>query len=220
MRKESFGYKLTRVLQNTRVNMDTSGQLTDRQKEEAKFLERDFNQCFQQMRHYDGHILDIFKFAFTAYTAITGASLALYKYGHEKDIDYSLPAASLLLIGSLIGICLFALVVRNRVYFVIVTRYVNEHRGHFLGKEPLDLKIQTPIYRKSNQPSYFNWLSSQSLLLYVLAVLNSMLLGLGLFLLFDSFLLIGWLAFTASLILLSLQLIFAIRHLKSHGSKA
>jgi len=197
--------------------MDKSVLLTGHQ-EVAKFLERDFNQCFQQMRHYDGQILDICKFAFTAYTAITGASLALYQYGRDKNINYSRPAASLFLIGLLIGSCLFAMLVRNRVYFVIVARYVNEHRDYFLKGGTLDLKIQAPIYGP-DEPSYFNWLSSQSLLLYVLAILNSVLLGLGLFLLFDSFLWITWLAFTASLILLSLQLIFAIRHLKSQGSK-
>lgn len=205
--------------------MDISGQLTDRQKEEAKFLERDFNQCFQQARHYDGQILDICKFAFTAYTAITGASLALYKYGKDKDIDidYRLPAGSLLLVGFLIGICLLALVVRNRVYFVLVTRYVNEHRKHFLDAEPLTLKINTRIYRNPMQPSYFNWHSSQSLLLYVLAILNSVLLGLGSFFLFGAFQVVESLAYRSSVILLFLsllQLVVAICYLKSQESNA
>lgn len=197
--------------------MDKSVLLTGHQ-EVAKFLERDFNQCFQQMRHYDGQILDICKFAFTAYTAITGASLALYQYGRDKNINYSGPAASLFLIGLLIGICLFAMLVRNRVYFVIGARYVNEHRDYFLKGGTLDLQIQAPIYGP-DEPSYFNWHSSQSLLLYVLAILNSVLLGLGSFLLFDSCPLKRWLAITASVALLVLQLVFAICYLKSRDSK-
>jgi hypothetical protein len=48
--------------------------LPECESEGAKFLERDFNQCFQQMRHYQAHIPDICKFALTAYTAVIGAA--------------------------------------------------------------------------------------------------------------------------------------------------
>ena len=39
--------------------------ISDIEKESLKFLERDFNQCFMQMRHYDSQIFDILKFMFT-----------------------------------------------------------------------------------------------------------------------------------------------------------
>src|SRR5438874_219365 len=106
--------------------------LSDEQKEFAKFLDRDFNQCFQQMRHYDGQILDICKFAFTGYIAVAGVALALYKYGDDKGIDYSGPAVAILSLAVLFGLLFLGLVVRNRVYFVLVTRYINEHRRFFL----------------------------------------------------------------------------------------
>mgnify|MGYP001603832446 CR=1 FL=1 len=38
--------------------------ISDQEKEALKFLERDFNQSFQQMRHYDAQIFDILKFMF------------------------------------------------------------------------------------------------------------------------------------------------------------
>lgn len=62
---------MSEIIQNT----------SEQEKEAVKFLERDFNQCFQQMRHYDSQIFDILKFMFTGYTALIGVALGLYKFG-------------------------------------------------------------------------------------------------------------------------------------------
>ncbi len=159
--------------------------LSDVEKEVATFLERDFNQCFEQMRHYDGQIIEIVKFALTAYSAIAGAALAIYKYGLDKSADYRPPALAIVAVGLLLGITLLALVTRNRTYFVLVTRYINEHREFFLKAKPLGFPNATRMYTNPAQPPYFNWRSSQELLLYSLALLNSGLLGLGLYFLFD-----------------------------------
>ena len=55
--------------------------------EAVRFLERDFNQCFQQMRHYDSQLWDICKFSFTAYTALIGIAIGLYQYSIQKALD-------------------------------------------------------------------------------------------------------------------------------------
>ena len=52
-----------------------------------KFLERDFNQCFTQMRHYDGQILDIVKFTFATYTAIIGVVVGLYQFSKKEHYE-------------------------------------------------------------------------------------------------------------------------------------
>lgn len=54
-----------------------------------KFLERDFNQCFQQMRHHDTQIFDILKFMFTAYTVLIGAALGIFKA--NLQVDFTIP---------------------------------------------------------------------------------------------------------------------------------
>ncbi|HET8922147.1 MAG TPA: hypothetical protein VFN26_04030 [Candidatus Acidoferrum sp.] len=164
--------------------MSDDGVLTDEQKEGANFLDRDFNQCFQQMQYYDGQIVDICKFAFTGYATIVGAALTLYKYGTDKGSDFRSPAVSLLVIGLLFGLCLLALMVRNRVYFVVVTRYVNEHRQHFLAQKPLGFENKSRMFTNPTQPPYFDWRSSQAILLYALALLNAALLGVGLYLVY------------------------------------
>ncbi len=146
-------------------------------KEEVKFLEGDFNQCFSQMRHYDGQIIDLCKFAFTAYSAIVGLAFALYRYGISEKADYSRPAVATLIVGLCFGFCFVAFMVRNRTYFVIVARYVNEHRRHFLQNRPLGFANHSKMYVNLDQPPYFHWRSSQSLLLYVMSGLNGFLAG-------------------------------------------
>jgi hypothetical protein len=153
--------------------MDAAPPHAEFEKQASKFLENDFSQCFQQMRHYDAQIIDICKFALTGYAAIVGTALTLYKYGSDNDTDYSKPAVAIMVIGILLGLCLLSLMVRNRVYFVVVARYVNEHRQHFLSQEPLGFRNRSGMYTNPKQPRFYDWRSSQGLLIYTLALLNS-----------------------------------------------
>jgi hypothetical protein len=161
------------------------------------------------MRYYDGQIIDICKFAFTGYAAIVGAALTLYKYGAEHaGADFRAPAVSLLAIGLLLGLCLLALMARDRVYFVVVTRYVNEHRQYFLTPKPLGFENKSRIYTDPTQPPFFGWLSSQALLLYILALMNSGLLAVAFYLLCSS---VPW----RWTILISASLLFLVAELVS-----
>lgn len=146
--------------------------------EAARFLERDFNQCFQQMRYYDSQLWEICKFAFTGYTATIGLSVGLYQFSIDRQVNLFPAAVAVLGVATVLGCFLVALTVRNRVYYVLVTRYVNEHRRHFLEEKPLGFQNATQMYVNPAQPSYFNWYSSQSWFLYTIAVLNSVLVGL------------------------------------------
>lgn len=143
--------------------------------EAPKFLERDFNQCFQQMRHYDAQSLEICKFAATVYSAVVGLSFALYKYGVAQNIDYSIPSGAALAVAFLFGIGLLAMMVRNRVYFVIVTRYINEHRGHFLKAHPLGFENLTEMYTNPKLPPFLHWRSSETMLMAVVSAMNGFL---------------------------------------------
>lgn len=143
--------------------------------EAAKFLDRDFTQCFTQMRHYDAQLWDICKFAFTAYSALLGISVGVYQYSLDKKLDLIPAIVAMLAVGLVLGLLLFSLTIRNRVYFVLVTRYINEHRRHFLSLHPLGFANSTRMYTNPTQPPYFNWRSSQAWLSYVLAVLNATL---------------------------------------------
>jgi hypothetical protein len=195
-----------------------SDSLTDIQKEYAAFLGRDFSECFAQMRHYDEQIVDLCKFAFGAYTTAIGGALALYRYGLDMKIDYTNAASSIVGVAFLLGLVMISLVVRNRVYFVVVTRYVNEHRAFFLSKKPLGFSNTTRMYNRVDMPQFFDWRSSQSFQWYILALLNAVLGGLLAF--FSG--MKGhpvWIT-VISAALLAAQLVWAILYLTSREKKS
>ena len=146
--------------------------------EAAKFLERDFNQCFAQLRHYDSQIWNICRFAFTAYIAILGTAIGLYQYSTEKDFDLIPSAMVVLGTGFALGLLLFGLAICNRAYYVLVCRYINEHRKLFLEAKPLGFENVSGMYVNPAMPHYFNWGSWQLWLCYIIALFNSLLAAL------------------------------------------
>ncbi len=155
--------------------------LPEVQKEALKFLERDFNQCFQQMRHYDAQIFDIIKFMFTTYAALFGIALGLYQYQVQGRASLSLPIIVVLGVGLVTGMFLFGLALRNRVYYVKVARYINEQRDLFFKHAPFGFSNTSGMYTSPTQPSYLNLRSSHGWFASVLAFLNSTLAGILLY---------------------------------------
>lgn len=195
--------------------------LTIEPSEVAKFLECDFNQCFTQMRRYEELIWDICKFTFTGYTAILGVAIGLYRFSIESKTNLTPSAVAVLAVGFLIGLCMFFLIVRNRVYFVRVTRYVNEHRAHFLRGNPLGFENKSGMYTDCTQPPYFRWNSSQMIVAYVVAFLNSILIAAIIYILGPTSTATLAVSMISLLLLAALQIVPAIlflKHLESKGN--
>lgn len=188
--------------------------------EGARFLERDFNQCFQQMRHYDDQLWQICKFAFTGYTTVLGVAVGLHQYSMEKQVDLYPAAIAVLSVATALGLLFLALTTRNRVYFVVTTRYINEQRRHFLAQRPLGFPNATKMYTNPEQPPYFNWRSSQAWFLYIIALLNAVLVGALTFIILKSAPTVQWRVAVAFLIGTFLfQLIVCVAYLTSREKK-
>jgi hypothetical protein len=147
------------------------------EKESLEFLANDFSQSFQQMRHYDSQIADLLKFIFTAYTALIGLAIGLYKYGLKESIDFSSAAIASLFVGLVIGLFIFGVIIRNRDYFVRVARYVNEQREFYFKYKPVAFQNKSAMFTDCSLPAYWNWRSSQSWLGYISAALNATVLA-------------------------------------------
>lgn len=185
--------------------------------EGLKFLERDFNQCFQQMRHHDTQIFDILKFMFTAYTVLIGAALGIFKA--NLQVDFTIPIIISLIIGLILGAFMFYLVLINRSYYVRVARYINEQRKLFLAFKPLGFENISRMYIDEKQP-YFSRESSQIWLTYIVGALNSTLLGVLLFILLASYSYKWFIVVGVSFVLFSVQLAITIKYLKSQENNS
>ncbi len=187
--------------------------------EAAKFLERDFNQCFAQMRHYDSQFWNVFRFTFTAYIAILGTAIAMYRYSIEKNINLTQAVIFILGAGLVLGLLNYCLAIRNRVYYVLVCRYINEHRKLFLESKPLGFENISGMYVNPALPPYFNWQSWQSLLCYIIAGLNALPAALLIFYALDE---CSWqwgLTVSLGVITALIQIWLGIAYLKSREDK-
>ena len=181
------------------------------------FLERDFNQCFEEKRRYENAAWDVTKFMFSAYSAILAVVLGGYQFSPASGADLKPLAVLLLSVGFLVGVFTLLMVVRNRVYFVIVTRYINEHRSFFLSQRPLGFENASQMFMNPDLPPFFSRNSTQSWAALLIATLNSIAVGALTFILSSAS--VGWtvVAVTSTIVL---QMTLAITYLKSREDKS
>lgn len=142
--------------------------------DQITFIKDDFGQSYQQLRHYDSQIVDIFKFLFTAYTAVIGVSYGLFQFGIKENVDLLIPCVSIISIALILGLFALLLITKNRIYFVKNARYLNSIRKHFTDNEEVTSFIEV-FYIDPRLPKYFDFTSSQLLLIYFISISNSFL---------------------------------------------
>ncbi len=157
------------------------------QKEAVAFLGRDFGEAFNQLRAYDIQIWEVLKYSFGELLASIAAAWAIFAFANggtppQSDIERSLwrPVdATILLVSFLFGLLALQLILRNRVYFATAARYINEQRNFFLSGAPLGFKNLTHYYTDYSLPKPYASSSSQIIYMYVIASIDSILLGIS-----------------------------------------
>ncbi len=154
---------------------------------EDAYLREDFNQCFQQMRHYDSHFITIVNLIFGGFGATIIVAVSFLS-STTKNITIVFFGSGLLFILTWIaGSLMLAFLLRNRNYFTQVTRYINEIRGYYLSSDriaenytgPAFFRNETGMPTSSKVPPLFSPWSTQTLLMYFVAFGNSLFLGAG-----------------------------------------
>jgi hypothetical protein len=194
--------------------------ISDIEKESLKFLERDFNQCFMQMRHYDAQLFDILKFMFTGYTALIGIAVGFFQFGSKEHIDLNYAVILSLMVGLIFGLFMLALVTRNRVYFVHVVRHINEQRELFYKNKPIGFENKSGMYTNCNQPPFYNYRSSHAWMMYIIASMNSTLLSILFFVAIKGGVCKLSIMATAWIFLFIVQLFVSIHYLQSRENKS
>ena len=149
------------------------------------YLSHDFEQCFQQMRHYDVQSWDIVKFCFGEVLLAITAIWALYCYCESPQHTNSLISSyynwlmlSILGISYLFVFISSYLVSRNRVYYVKTAIYINEFRKLALDKKPYGFCNMYNYYNNYDYPKVNECKSTQLVSLYALFLLGICLAGL------------------------------------------
>ena len=133
------------------------------------------------------------------------------------DVDLVPAAIAVLGVGVLIGVFLLLLVLRNRVYTVNMTRYINKHRQFFLQAKPLGFET-TRIYMDPAKPPFFSWASSHTWASNMIATLNALLAATFVFLSLSSSQFL-W-SMVTFLVFLVIQVVLAILYLRTRENKS
>lgn len=147
--------------------------------EAVSFLARDFNETVAQMRHYDLLTWEITKFSFVELLVGFGAAWAVYAFAVGQNslpilkTQWPLVVAAILIIGYLFSLLTAFMIVRSRLYYVLATRYVNEHRHFFLSRVPLGFPNASGFYTDFSRPQAYDPLSTQLVSVYVIALTGS-----------------------------------------------
>lgn len=149
-----------------------------------ELLSHDFDQSYQQLRHYDSLNWDITKFSFMQLLFGIAAVWAIYGFASETNNADTIIALNYgWIIPSIFGICyIFSLLAsflisRNRVYFAKVARYINEHRQLSLKYNPYGFENVTKFYTNIDFPPAFDKWSTQLVCLYVIQFVSAFIFG-------------------------------------------
>jgi hypothetical protein len=135
-------------------------------------LNSDFQQCFEQMRHYDDAFQNGLQFTYTGAIAIAGFSGTLLQI---KGADSLKTVALVLFCSWLAGVFVVMSLAKNRVYFAKAARYVNQVRDFYLRNRPEEFEDHTKMYRNWRSPAVFDPGSTQTLQIYLASALDSFL---------------------------------------------
>lgn len=147
-------------------------------KESVNFLLCEFNQSFQHLRHYDQIQNLIISLSLSWYTAIFTLAYIIYNYKTDSDIKYKF-LVTLFIIAFFAGIIVLLLFVRNRLYYTIIAQQVNTIRNYFLNNSELNFVKYNKSYINPNKPKNFHLWSTDSMYICIVALINSILAGIG-----------------------------------------
>lgn len=178
----------------------------------VQFLSKEYEFACSQMKYYDGAIFDYLKYLFIAYTAIISVVGILEKLGVSGSANYLLASELLLFTGFCIGVIIVIMIMKTRLYFVVVARYANNLRKFFLEKQDKALnpgfKNESHMWADPKIPHYaFSLNSAHTWILIIPIILNAIVFSVLIYLMFMSNVSIVPITAVVFIIIMAIQII-------------
>lgn len=158
---------------------------TDMEKYCEKFMSDDFTQCMYMLRHYDSINWEITKYTVTEMLVAVGACWSIYNWSQPTEtksdtLDIGMPIIAIICFASfLFGILALLLIGKNRSYFALTSRHINEYRKHALSSKPLGFENTAKYWNDPSYPKTFDKSSTQMYSFYLIAIFSVSMLGFG-----------------------------------------
>lgn len=156
-------------------------------------LVTDFQQCMYMLRHYDTINWDLSKFCFGQIIVVIGACWTILnrERGSEQTLwDVYSNGTSNYIVGGvlLLSACFVFLtliaIARNRTYFVLMGRYLNEHRQNVTKNNSLGFENKSKMWVNPTFPVILDWKSTQMVCIILFSLCFILLLFISLYSLF------------------------------------
>ena len=139
----------------------------------------DFQECMGMLRHYDSVNWDLTKFTFGQVLVVIGACWTILNAEREKgetlwnvlnDGLSNYIVGSILFLSACFVFLALSAILKNRTYFVKMSRYLNEHRKNVLQKHPFGFENQSKMWCNPEFPLIIDKKSTQLLCMYLFAM--------------------------------------------------
>lgn len=148
-------------------------------------LKEDFTQCMYMLRHYDSVNWDITKFTFTEMIIAIGACWSIYTMclpSSRTTLQLNESEARLFIITILaasiaFGIWALLTIAKNRGYFALTSRHINEYRNLAIQNNDIGFSNKAKYWSNESFPSDFDWSSTQMFSFYLILFMTSVILG-------------------------------------------
>jgi hypothetical protein len=172
------------------------------------FLLKEYDQCFNQMRHYDNVSVSMIKFAFSIYSALGTIAFAIYQFLYRNENSLNVIIGSIALFTFLVGFIIVLMLTRNRLYFVSVAKQVNRIRNLSIYKSKSVFDFKSALPYDPNIPKAFNIRSIYLITIFLLCFMNSVAI-------FTAFIFLltqvsHWLLMFLSFLLLAFQIVCVV----------
>jgi hypothetical protein len=142
-----------------------------------EILSLDFQECMSMLRHYDTINWDLLKFAFGQVLVVLGACWTiLSSVNKQSPLDALFVGVTNYVVGGvLLASALFVLlaimaIMKNRTYFVKMSRYLNEHRCNAITNNTFGFQNKSNMWNDPQFPKIVDWTSTQLYCFYLLAL--------------------------------------------------
>lgn len=145
----------------------------------------DFQECMGMLRHYDSVNWDLTKFTFGQVLVVIGACWTILNAERKKgetlwnvlnDGMSNYIVGSVLFLSACFVFLTLSVILKNRTYFVKMSRYLNEHRKNVLQEQPFGFVNQSKMWCNPDFPPIIDKKSTQLLCVYLFAMCLVLLL--------------------------------------------
>lgn len=139
----------------------------------------DFQECMGMLRHYDNINWNLTKFTFGQVLVVIGACWTILNAEREKgetlwnvlnDGQSNYIVGGALFLSACFVFLVLLTILKNRTYFVKMSRYLNEHRKNVLKEHPFGFANQSEMWCNPDFPPTIDKKSSQLLCVYLFAM--------------------------------------------------